>query len=242
MVQAVLLLELILSITNFWLRLPIVSLPIAYYLLPIAYCLSLPIVLGYSLKHLLLKAKDEPVYKAAYKRLLYNPETFNNLLQKQASAPEGYQNIGITIGNPDAANTIIKVCNPYCGPCAKAHSILHEIVDGNKNLKLKLIFTATNKEDDIRGNVARHLLAISNKQDKGQTEQALDDWYLSPQKNYESFAKKYPLNGELKHQEIHIDEMKEWCKSACITETPTLFFNGKRLPEHYNITEFRYLF
>ena len=47
------------------------------------FCMGVPIVGWYIIKTLLLKAKDEPVYKAAYKRLLYNSDTFNQLLQQQ---------------------------------------------------------------------------------------------------------------------------------------------------------------
>ena len=241
MVQAILLLELIWSVANFWLHLPIASLPISYCLLPIVYCLSLPIVLWYVVKPLILKAKDEPVYKAAYKRLLYNPETFNHLLQQQAAAPDGYQNIGITIGNPDAANTIIKVCNPYCGPCAKAHPLLHEIMQHNNNIKLKLIFTASNDATDRRGIVAKHLLAINEKHNAVQTQLALDDWYLADKKDYNAFAAKYPVNGELNKQEKQIEYMNTWCKEAGITATPTLFINGHRLPDNYSLNELKYI-
>ena len=239
-VQAVLFLELAWAVVNFWQHPSAFSfLPSA--LLPIAYCLSLPIVVWYVIKPPLLKAKSEPTYKAAYKRLLYNPDTFNHLLQQQASAPDGYQNLGITIGNPDAANTIIKVCNPYCGPCAKAHPILDDIIHNNKNVKLKLIFTASNDKDDISGVVAKHLLAINEKQNSLEIQQALDDWYLAEKKNYEAFATKYPLNGELIKQENQVEKMKAWCKEAKITFTPTLFINKHRLPATYSIDELRYI-
>jgi uncharacterized membrane protein len=241
MVQAVLLMELVWSIVSFWLHpiWPVASLPIV--VLSIAFCLLLPIVSWYVIKPLFLKSKNERAYKAAYKRLLYNPDTFNNLLQQQASAPDGYQNIGITIGNPDATNTIIKVCNPYCGPCAKAHSVIEEILHYNKDVKLKLIFTASNQANDERGLVARHLLAISKKQDALQTRQALDDWYLADKKDYDAFARKYAMNGEIKEQEPEIEKMSEWCKEAEITGTPTFFINGKRLPGTYNINELKYI-
>ena len=92
------------------------------------------------------------------------------------------------------------MCNPYCGPCAKAHPVLDEIVHNNKNVKLKLIFTASNDKDDVRGIAARHLLAINEKQDAYRTQQALDDWYLAPKKDYEVFATKYPMNGEIQNR------------------------------------------
>lgn len=240
-VQAVLAAELIWSIVNFWQHLASSVLPSAFSILPIAWCLLIPLILWYILKPLILKAKEEPVYKSAYKRLLYNPETFNHLLQQQAKAPDGYQNIGITVGNPAAENTIIKVCNPYCGPCAKAHPVLDEIIHNNKNVKLKLIFTASNDKDDKRGIAARHLLAINEQQDALQTQHALDDWYLAEKKDYEVFAAKYPMNGEIVRQEPHIEKMKAWCKGAEISFTPTIFINGYRLPEKYNIEELTYI-
>ena len=137
-VQAVLAAELIWSIVNFW------QTSTSFYFehsifLPVAYCLLLPVFLWYILKPLILKAKDEPVYKAAYKRLLYNPETFNHLLQQQPIAPDGYQNLGIEIGNPNAENTIIKVCNPYCSPCAKARIRDIQVV-GIQRLMTAMIF------------------------------------------------------------------------------------------------------
>lgn len=239
-VQAVLAVEFVWTILNFWQHIPVFGFTIPL-VLPVAYCLLLPVVLWYVIKPLILKAKEEPVQKVAYRRLLYNPETFNYLLQQQPVAPKGYENIGIEIGNPAAENTIIKVCNPYCGPCAKAHPVLEEIVHKNKNVKLRLIFTASNKKDDKRGIAARHLLAISQKYSRQQTQKALDDWYLAVKKDYDIFAEKYPLNGELKKQESTIDKMKEWCKEAEISFTPTIFINGRRLPERYKVEELKYI-
>ncbi|MEO9211320.1 MAG: thioredoxin domain-containing protein, partial [Ginsengibacter sp.] len=143
--------------------------------------------------------------------------------------------------NPEAENTIIKVCNPYCGPCAEAHPLLDEIIHNNKNVKLKLIFTASNDKGDKRGIAARHLLAIGANKNGLQTQQALDDWYLADKKDYELFAIKYPMNGELVKQEQQINEMAKWCEEAEISFTPTLFINGHRLPEKYKIEELKYI-
>ena len=133
------------------------------------------------------------------------------------------------------------MCNPYCGPCAKAHPVLDEIIHKNKNVKLKLIFTASNDKDDKRGIAAKHLLTINEKHNALKTQQSLDEWYLADDKDYEVFASKYPMNGELKQQEKQIDEMKDWCKEAEITFTPTIFINGHRLPEKYNIEELQFI-
>lgn len=95
-VQAVLVMELTWALTNYWFTnnpSPQSSLTSPGFPPPwegigeAVVSLLLPIVLWYLLKPLLLTAKAAPGYNAAYKRLLYNPETFNSLLQQQQAAP-----------------------------------------------------------------------------------------------------------------------------------------------------------
>jgi uncharacterized membrane protein len=202
-------------------------------------CLLAPPVAWFLLKPVFLKARDASTYKASYKRLLYNPETFNALLVQQPSAPDGFQNLGILIGNPNAAHTIVKVCNPYCAPCAKAHHVLAEIVTRNADYNLRIIFTATNRENDTRTMAVKHLLSVAAKGETKETVQAVDDWYSAEQKNYEKFALRYPMNGELKQQDAKIEAMDKWCQDAAITYTPTIYVQGKRLPDTYRVEELK---
>jgi len=134
---------------------------------------------------------------------------------------------------------IIKVCNPYCGPCAKAHPELEEIIKHNNDVQLKIIFTSKNNENDRGAIVVKHLLAIAAEENATKTQESLDDWYLSEQKNYNGFAAKYPMNGELKQQDEKIEAMSKWCDQAEIMFTPTIFVNGHRLPENYNVEELK---
>ena len=72
------------------------------------------------------------------------------------------------------------------------------------------------------------------------TKHALDDWYLSDKKDYDVFAAKYPMNGELSKQEEKINLMDKWCKQMKIKATPTIFLNGYQLPDAYNIEDLQY--
>jgi uncharacterized membrane protein len=238
--QAALALELVWSVLFFWMSdkntvhneiIPMTFLAII--------CILLPVIVWNLLKPVLLNAKDTPTYKAAYKRLLHNPEMFDALLQQQPEAIDGWQNLGIGIGNPNAKHTIIKVCNPYCGPCAKAHPVLEEIVAHNSDYNMRIIFTATNSPSDPRGVVVKHLLAVDSKGDAKQTAQAVDEWYKAEQKSYEKFAAKYPMNEELKQQDAKVEAMDKWCREAEIAFTPTIFVKGKRLPETYGVEELK---
>ncbi|HMJ48198.1 MAG TPA: vitamin K epoxide reductase family protein, partial [Ferruginibacter sp.] len=237
-VQAVLLIEFVWSVMAYW-QGP-VWLPVSTVIgITILTSILLPVMAWFFVKPLLHKTKNVDTYEAAYKRLLYNPDYFNQLLQQQQEAPGGWQQLGITLGNPNAANTILKVCNPYCGPCGKAHPELEEIIAHNKDFNLRVIFTATSSEDDRANKPVTHLLAIAANNNTARTQQALDDWYNADKKDYEAFAAKYPMNGELKKQAAKIDAMDHWCREAGIAATPTIFINGRLLPQDYNINELK---
>ena len=159
-----------------------------------------PAIAWFLLKPVLLQAQQQKRTKRQLARLKYDARIFNALLPKQKQIAANANGLGITIGNPNATHTIIKVCNPYCNPCAKAHPKIDALLESNPNIKVQIIFTATNKEGDIRALPVKHLLAVDAKGDKALTAKALDDWYMAEQKNYEIFAAKYPMNGELKQQ------------------------------------------
>ncbi len=94
--------------------------------------------------------------------LKFNDQVFWSLLKTQSSIVDhSASELGITIGNPNAKHTIIKVCNPYCGPCATAHPELEKIIKQNQEVKAQIIFTASNQEDERGAKPVRHLLAIA---------------------------------------------------------------------------------
>ncbi len=201
----------------------------------------LPLLFWYTLKPNLLKAQENKRNKRSIMRLKYDTRIFNALLPKQKQIVETTNGLGIEIGNPNAENTIIKVCNPYCGPCATAHPEIEAILEANPNVKAKIIFTASNKPNDPLVQPVKHLLAIAAQNIEAQTKQALDDWYLAKEKKYDEFALKYPLNGELEKQGFAVEKMNEWCTKTDISFTPTIFINGYQMPDVYSVKDLKYL-
>lgn len=175
-----------------------------------------------------------------YLRIKFNEEIFDALLKKQMPMSIPVDGLGIDIGNASAANTLIKICNPYCGPCSRAHQQIEELLEQHDNLRVKIIFTASNDDSDKGAFPARHLMALAGIGDKKLTKQALDDWYLAEKKDYAVFANKYPLNGELAKQGANLEAMSSWCKDMKVAMTPTIFFNGYRLPSAFNVDEIKY--
>ena len=194
----------------------------------------------YTIKTSLQNLQKAKTKERQHQRLKFDTEIFDTLLKKQKKITHSADGLGIGLGNMEATYEIIKVCNPYCGPCSKAHPEIEKILDQNKNVKARIIFTARNDENDNSVFPAKHLLAIAGKQNEKQTKRALDDWYMADKKDYQIFAAKYPMNGELKQQGEKIEMMDKWCRATEIRYTPTFFVNGYKLPNEYSIRDLAY--
>ncbi len=237
-VQLILLLSSINVLANsFLFPFPLLS---ASYLTKVALLYLLPVLIWFAAKPHILRLQEAKNTKREYLRIKFNAEIFDTLLKKQKSINLPTNDLGIDLGNPAATNTLIKVCNPYCGPCAKAHSKIDELLKENENLKVKIIFTTPNEEGHVAVKPVRHLLAIAEEANEIKTQKALDDWYLAETKDYERFAEKHPMNGELLKQGNKIEVMEKWCKEMDIRFTPTFFINEYQLPDAYSIEDLQY--
>lgn len=203
-------------------------------------CFLTPIVALAAVKPYLVKAKKYQLYYNSYKRLHFNDAVFYNLLSQQDLAPDGWQDIGITFGNPEAGNTILKVCNPYCGPCAKAHPILEEIIHKNQDVNLKIIFTSSLLDRGFH--IVKQILNLKEAGDYKKMSIAMDDWYSSAPKDYSAWCKRNHLPDTVDAKINNATEMHDWCKIADIEYTPTFFVNGYKMPENYDITDLKRIF
>jgi hypothetical protein len=179
-------------------------------------------------------------YQPAYNRLIKNREVFETLLRAQPIAPPGWSDIGITIGNPLATNTIIKVCNTHCTHCANAHLVLRRIVDKNSDCNLRIIFTPPSETDDKRRAVIERFLAISSFSQPALITEALDRWYSNNETDHEFLSRELVVP---KGNDFHaaIEAMKLWCSEAQITHTPAIFVNGHQLPDQYDLNHLAYI-
>lgn len=239
--QALLVVELIWSILNYW-RHPQLPEMSVYGLLSVLVCLALPVVGWYSLKSSFQKARDHRLFVAAYRRLQYNPDIFTSLLRQQPEAPEGWQGLGLQLGSFDPAITIIKVCNPYCRPCSEAHAKLEGLLEQHREVQVRIFYNLRNIETEKGLPIVKHFLAIAARGDSALTKWALDDWYRSDARDYAAFAARYPVGAdELEESMDQINRMREWCVKAEVYQTPTIFIAGFRLPEMYQIEDVSYI-
>ena len=109
------------------------------------------------------------------------------------------------------------------------------------DLQVQIIFTVTSREEDEKAPPVRHFLAIKEQYDEQTLDRALSEWYGAAEKNYDSFAAKYPVTGALQKHDHQLDAMTEWCMTNDIAYTPTIFVNGHELPDMYEIADLKHL-
>lgn len=239
-VQGILVLQSIVVLTGGWLSFSSLYFTVSGLLLPIVLTFALPAIALAVVMPALKKGKENKDKAVELQRLKHDPKIFEALLSKQKAIVQQPEGMGIVLGSPQPTHTIVKVCNPYCGPCAKAHVQLEELLRHHPHLQLRIIFMVTS--NDSRTPPARHLMAIAQSA-PGEVlvKEALNDWYLSEIKDYQSFSALYPLNGELKMQDAKLDAMYNWCTEHAIAYTPTIFIDGYQLPSIYTVSDLKYL-
>lgn len=120
----------------------------------------------------------------------------------------------------------------------KTHEMLQKWLLEKDDINVKIIFTTANKENDERTKVARHIIALNQLDDKKLVEEAIDNWYKRTDKNYEDWAKIFPVVFNL-DLDIVMKKQKEWCRMVEITHTPTILINGYKLPDLYTLEEIK---
>ncbi len=239
-VQAILWLEFLTNMTNLSnFEISAASFQVQY-LLPLVISFAFPILTWSLLKPFLLKTAQFKPLKQQLKKFKYNSDLFNQVLTNQPRYAVPDELMPILLGNPEAETTITMVSNPFCGPCAKAHETLDQWLNVRDDIKLKIIFTTANHDNDEKTKVSRHVTALSLLNDAKLLENALNDWYKQGSKKYETWAAQYPVtfNDDMN---VVTEKQKAWCELTEITFTPTILVNGYKLPDPYRLEDIKYL-
>jgi len=211
-------------------------------LLTIATAFAVPITGWFFVKRISMRLKELKVLEYQYYKLKYNKVLFTNIQKQQQAMPRKISDLAaITIGDQNASNIITFVTNPYCGPCAVAHSELEEFLKLNRQYKAELVFTLDGDLNGSKNDIIKHWLAIA-RQKNISTE--ITSWFQQPIKDYEAWAVNYPVEiPEQLNEEIQemLDYQKSWFNEANIVSTPTIFFNENRLSPLFKLEDLRHV-
>jgi protein-disulfide isomerase len=199
--------------------------------------MAIPVLAWIIIKPGLLISQQISPLKSQLRQYKYNKYLFDKLLKDEVQYALPDYNNTVVIGNPEAEKVITMVSNPYCQPCAKAHKGL-QWLNGRDDVKLQIVFTTQN-ETERNAEVALHLMALQQSNDGVSLKKALDDWYSQKQKSYSAWAKLYPKPMEISDFEP-LNKQREWCNLTEVKGTPTLFLNGRKLPQNYQPEDLKY--
>ena len=200
--------------------------------------MALPILAWIFIKPYFLKDKQIQPLKWQLRKFKYDVSLFNKLLNAQVKYVLPDEEHSLIIGNREAEHVITMVSNPFCQPCSIMHKKLDNWLRNRGDIKLQVVFSI-NDEKDPKREVVSHLLSLRSDQNDISLKKALDDWYEQKQKNYETWAEKHPVKKQIVTIEA-LEKQRDWCELTDITGTPTIFINGRKLPDNYQPEDIKY--
>ena len=173
------------------------------------------------------KAQESNSLKNELNRLKSNPTILKSLMEIQPKMPFLPKGIGVvTIGNLNANNTLTIVSNPLCTPCSKMHVRIEEILKKTDKIKCQIVIITNPGDIDVGGKFARKVFSLPVKEQAS----AISSWYNRNDGNFENWNQQYLNYSEKDISEIFREDQRQWADEAQIKSTPTLFFNGFKLP------------
>ncbi len=192
-----------------------------------------PIAFLLLFKDMAIKAQESKKLRKELIKLKSNPTIFQGLMAEQPLMPDLPQYMPVVLlGNKDAAHTITFVSNPLCTPCANMHLKIERLTILNENINCQVLFLSNLDSNDPGGKFVRKVFSLPEMLQA----KALHSWFERNDKNFELWNeqyKNYPELGSLSTLQGH----NKWANHAEVKATPTLFIDGRLLPEFLNVED-----
>jgi uncharacterized membrane protein len=197
----------------------------------------LPYLIIDSLLPIIIKSERTENIQQGLNALRMNDDVFISILKKQSRYDVDKSTSTILFGNPDSSTLITILTNPHCEPCAIMHkrieSLLKEIGD-----KVCIQYVFSSFSEDLNDSNKILISAYKNKSNRMAIYQ---DWYVSGKNDKDGFVKKYNLENYCPPDvEDEFNRHEEWVKTAQLSATPTILYNGYELPENYKVEDLKY--
>jgi uncharacterized membrane protein len=197
----------------------------------------LPAYLWILSKPVIQKLRGGEHFKREYKKLKASPAVFRATLQATPKVHVPEELKVFTVGEKGTDRELVVVSNPYCGPCAQVHSLLHEWLKTEVDFQITFIFFHEAGDENRQKKFVEYLSGITC---ASQLRLVLHEWFRKGgQQDVEAWAQVHHLERVPLPYEDTL--LHTWLKQARVFATPTIFVNGYRLPHSYRLEEIRYL-
>ncbi len=167
----------------------------------------------------------------------YDVDIFLHELSKMPVVDTTIWDKDLIFGNQDSSILITVACNPYCNPCSIMHEKINKIIEKHKEkikVQIRFLFDINNLNDPKTIAVNKILQKSFEIDDLSKIHELLNDWFELM--DIELWNKKWSPSDSIKTNDrllLH----SEWMEGASILHTPTLFINGKKIPNRYTIED-----
>lgn len=206
---------------------------------PFLWGVALPVLIWLIVKPLWIESIKGKEAIQNLRRFQSNEKLFTEMLASQATMPPIPRDMPVLrYGNPEAANTLTVVTNPFCGPCAQMHERIDKLLAANPFIKIETIVLTGDDPNEKRARLAALWLAL---QEKGQEVQmAMERWYKLQTKDVDFYAQ--GINDDAGEPQMEkVMASSQWVNNAKINSTPTVLLNGRRIPEPFQVEDLSYL-
>jgi uncharacterized membrane protein/thiol-disulfide isomerase/thioredoxin len=204
--------------------------------------LAISLMIELPIKELVKSNMQARLQLSKFKKWRLDPELFFYQWKNQPAIDHHIWTSDLVLGNPKATIQLTVACNPYCGPCASAHQQIDELLNkhGDK-VAVQMRFLSFGVEEE--GNryaaavaaILRKATTINNNHD---LQTMLSDWFHWM--DFDRWNAKWNAPKDIVVKErltMHAD----WIQQSRVQFTPTIFLNGKKLPEKYGFEDLEQL-
>lgn len=184
-------------------------------------------------KHLSLQRK--------FNELIYDDHISQYLFSKEVQITSLNKVQKLSIGAPNAKTHLTLIFSPICPSCIKELQILLPILHRKRDIQLELVFLLDREKHPESQTITKLLIQeYNNAPDKFSIQ--LEDYAAKyPVSKNKMLKKTKILQGEFDIEKL-INTQEKWCLDHNIYTTPTIFINGNKLPNYFNIKDIDYLY
>jgi uncharacterized membrane protein len=203
--------------------------------LSFAIAIALLLIIYLPIKQLIKTNKKNKQELASFKKWKTDASLFIAQWEKEPTCDNTIWENDLLIGNADTPIRITVACNPYCGPCAKAHKELDELVEKyhtKVSIQVRLLCDPKNVGDKRTIAVKAILQQAEILKSNNDLQAMLSDWF--EWMDYEKWNIKWNTNIDIDVSPI-LKKHATWNNENGITHTPTFFINGRKLSGRYDL-------
>ena len=198
-------------------------------------------VLWFFVKKLLITKKENKKTINQLLRFKRNEDVFNSISLHLIDNVEFLSLPKITFGNTNAPNTLTLFLSPSCPHCHTAFKEALEVLEKHdEKIKIEIAYNLniSNIENPYL-EIAKTIMQLFNQNIDYKL--ALIDWHIN-KLDMAVWKSKWIQNEDFIRENEQLEKQFQWCLKNEFNYAPVKIFNGKLMPQSYEIAELLYFF